>query len=420
MNQGFDTILFDLDGTLTDPGQGITRSLQHALARLGMVPPQASDLFSYIGPPLGATLMERMNMDEPTAKRATALFREYYEPHGWQENKLYNGIPELLAALKAAGKTVMLATNKPQPMAEKILHHFNIAQYFDEIVGSGLDGTRGNKTLVIQEALHRAKDGASAVMAGDTKYDVEGAQNNGIPCIGLTYGYGPQHELEGAIAIAHSPAQLGMILLAKQKLGRFIVFEGGDGSGKTTQIDLLKNALAQRGEEVLLTREPGSTPISEAVRHIVLSPEYMGMDAVCEANLYAAARAQHVRRIIKPALLEGKTVLCDRYIHSSLAYQGAGRGLGEDAVLDINRAAMDGLWPDTVLLLDMDPEQALARAGKDKPLDRLELEKADFRQRIQTAYRDMAQKNPALIHCIDAGQDAQTVHQSILQALALD
>lgn len=417
MKQVFDTILFDLDGTLTDPAQGITRSLQHALSRLGMVPPQASDLFPYIGPPLEQTLMQRMGMDQATARQAVALYREYYLPHGWHENRLYDGIPQLLAALKNAGKTVMLATNKPQPMAEKILQHFDIARYFDHIVGSGMDGTRQNKTLVIEEALRRAKPGATAVMVGDTQYDIEGAQNNAIPCIGLTYGYGPAQALAGAVALAHSPGQLEMLLLAGPDLGRFIVFEGLDGSGKTTQITLLRQALEARGETVLLTREPGSTPVGEAVRNILLSVEYTGMDAVCEANLYAAARAQHVRAIIRPALMAGKTVLCDRYIHSSLAYQGAGRGLGGQAVMDINRAAMDGLWPDVVLLLDMDAEQALDRAGKDKPLDRLELEATDFRRRVRAAYHHLAQENPAMIRHIDAAQDAQTVHQCILRAL---
>ena len=133
--------------------------------------------------------------------------------------------------------------------------------------------------------------------------------------------------------------------------GYFITFEGPDGAGKTTQIDLLRKYLLDKGLDVVVTREPGGTPISEAIRGIILDTDHSEMDPITEMYLYAASRAQHVGQLIAPALRQGKIVLCDRFVDSSIAYQGAGRGLGMKMVEEINRAALQGIMPDITLFL---------------------------------------------------------------------
>ena len=147
--------------------------------------------------------------------------------------------------------------------------------------------------------------------------------------------------------------------------GFFITFEGGDGSGKSTQISILKESLIEKGYDVILTREPGGTDISEKIRELILDPENGEMEDITEAYLYAAARAQLVRQLIKPALEEGKVVICDRFVDSSIAYQGFGRGLG-DAVGVINTYAVDDCMPDLTILLKLDPERGSSRiAGRE-------------------------------------------------------
>ena len=166
----------------------------------------------------------------------------------------------------------------------------------------------------------------------------------------------------------------------------FVSFEGLDGCGKTTQARLLAEALTAEGVDVLLTREPGGTPLGEQVRELVLHGDHVAPWA--EVALYAASRAQHVAEVIRPALERGATVVCDRYLDTSVAYQGAGRGLGVDFVLDLNLRVVDGLLPDVTVLVEIDPDTALARVGEKR--DRIERADAAFWPLVVEAYRDLA------------------------------
>ncbi len=168
--------------------------------------------------------------------------------------------------------------------------------------------------------------------------------------------------------------------------GIFISFEGPDGSGKSTQIRLFSQYLKDSGFDVVLTREPGGTPISEKIRSIILDPENEEMDGMTEALLYAASRAQHVAQLIKPALDEGKVVLTDRFMDSSIAYQGYARGLG-DKIRIINEYAIGGVHPDLTFFIDISPEEGLKRAGRRNKLDRLEKESIAFHNAVYEGYR---------------------------------
>ncbi|NLM37973.1 MAG: HAD family hydrolase [Firmicutes bacterium] len=193
-------ILFDLDGTLTDPGIGIVNSVRYALRKFGL-DGDPEFLRCFIGPPLMDSFMKYYGFDEEKAREAVAYYREYYGPRGIFENQLYPGIPELLQTLVDRRKKLALATSKPTVFARQVLAHFQIDRYFaDElIVGSYLDGQRTKKTEVIAAALALLPpDKEKAVMVGDRKFDIEGAQANGIASIAVTYGYGEPAELEAA------------------------------------------------------------------------------------------------------------------------------------------------------------------------------------------------------------------------------
>jgi dTMP kinase len=189
--------------------------------------------------------------------------------------------------------------------------------------------------------------------------------------------------------------------------GFFISIEGLDGSGKTTQMNAVASHIRSRGYEVLETREPGGTPISEEIRRLVLDPTKT-MCPAAEALLYAAARAEHVREFIRPAIMEGKVVLCDRYVDSSIVYQGAGRELGVDKVMAINAFAIDNLMPDLTLLFVVDAQTAFLRRSSATNLDRLERAGELFFQRVYDAYAKIAQDS-GRVRCIDACRDIQTV-----------
>ncbi len=194
----FSTILFDLDGTLTDPKVGITKSIQYALKKLGIHEENLDSLAKFIGPPLLDSFQEYYSLDEAGAKNAIEYYREYYSPYGIYENEIYPNIPLLLERLNAAGKIVILATSKPTVFAEKILKHFNIFQYFDSVVGSNLNGTRTSKGEVIEYVLANIDESKKkqVVMVGDRKHDIIGAKMNHIDSIGVTYGYGSLEELQ--------------------------------------------------------------------------------------------------------------------------------------------------------------------------------------------------------------------------------
>jgi dTMP kinase len=193
--------------------------------------------------------------------------------------------------------------------------------------------------------------------------------------------------------------------------GTFITVEGGDGSGKTTLIHSLAQKLQQQGHEVLITREPGGSPIAEAIRSIILNKENTAMDARTEALLYAAARRQHLAEKVFPALQRGVDVLCDRFVDSSLVYQGYGRGLGLDAVWDINRFATEGCMPDLTLYLDLDPEIGLQRIHDNgqREMNRLDLESLAFHRRVREAYLLVAEQFKERIVTIDASASADAI-----------
>jgi dTMP kinase len=189
----------------------------------------------------------------------------------------------------------------------------------------------------------------------------------------------------------------------------FISFEGLDGCGKTTQARFLARALEETGAEVVLTREPGGTPLGEQIRDLVLHGDHVAPWA--EAALYAAARAQHVEELIRPALARGATVVCDRYVDSSVAYQGAGRELGVEEVLALNLTAVGGLLPDLTFLVEIDIETALARVG-DKG-DRIERAEAAFWPRVVEAYRTLAARFSERYVVVDGRQGIDEIAAEI-------
>jgi dTMP kinase len=195
----------------------------------------------------------------------------------------------------------------------------------------------------------------------------------------------------------------------------FVTFEGLDGSGKSTQAELLGARLGAQGQEVLVTREPGGTELGERVRDLVLHGGHVAPWA--EALLYAASRAQHVEEVIRPALARGAAVVCDRYLDSSVAYQGGGRGLGIDEVLELNLAAVGGLLPDRTFLLLLDPAAATGRLRGEH--DRLEREDDEFRVRVDSAYRELAARFPGRIVCLDASLPAEVLAEEVYGALRL-
>ena len=164
--------------------------------------------------------------------------------------------------------------------------------------------------------------------------------------------------------------------------GKFITIEGTDGSGKSTQIGLLMDYLNKKGVDVLFTREPGGTPIGEKIREIILDVNNREMAPETEALLYAASRSQHVREKIIPAVEEGKIVVCDRFVDSSLAYQGTARRMGMETIMEMNRAALGGVMPDLTVFFDLSPEKGILRKKNERALDRLEEEKIDFHKRV--------------------------------------
>lgn len=200
MKDKFDLILFDLDGTLTDSGEGITKSVQYALAEYGIEEPDLNHLRKFIGPPLIDSFMKYYGFSKEEAMEARRIFNERYQPIGWMENHPYPGIEEVLKALQAEGKMLGIATSKPADVADRVLTHFGLRKYFPVFCAAPLNGLNGEKAGRIQAAIEEAKAlGCKAVhpiMVGDTKFDVEGAHECGIPCIGVTWGFSVEGEFE--------------------------------------------------------------------------------------------------------------------------------------------------------------------------------------------------------------------------------
>ncbi len=206
-------ILFDLDGTLTDSGEGIINCAVLALEHFGLPVPSREEMRVFVGPPLHETFV-RFGVPSEKAEEAVAVYRSRYIPIGKYENTPYPGIRELLEALKAQGHLLYVATSKPEQMSVDILEHFDLAKYFTRICGASMDTSRSSKDAVIAYLLAQSGTAGKKIMVGDTKYDILGAAAHGIPAIGVSWGYGNVSEMEaaGASAIAHSPEQLLTLL----------------------------------------------------------------------------------------------------------------------------------------------------------------------------------------------------------------
>lgn len=201
--------------------------------------------------------------------------------------------------------------------------------------------------------------------------------------------------------------------------GVFITIEGGEGAGKSTLIEELSNKMLQRGKMVTTTREPGGIPIAEQIRNVILDREHIAMDARTEALLYAAARRQHLVEKVAPALEQGQMVICDRFVDSSLAYQGHARGLGMDEVWAINQFAIQDLMPDLTIYMDVSPEVGLRRISQaaEREINRLDLEKHSFHEKVREGYLQLLQQNPDRMMRIDAEQSPEKVFHDVLSAI---
>ena len=212
----FDYLFFDLDGTLTDPAQGITNSFIHALKYFGIEIPSYEKLCSFIGPPLVDTFKTQFGFSDEQAAEGVKKYREYFAAKGLLENTVYPGIPELLSTLKQNGKKLVVATSKPEEYSIKIIEHFGLSQYFENVCGSLMDETRSKKDEVIEYAIERnhITDRSKILMIGDRKHDMLGAKKCGIAACGILFGYGSREELQtnGADMIAGTVKDLELLL----------------------------------------------------------------------------------------------------------------------------------------------------------------------------------------------------------------
>jgi len=211
----YDVILFDLDGTLTDPGVGITNSVAYALKKYGIEVTDKKSLYSFIGPPLNDSFMKYYGFSEEKAMEAIMVYREYFREKGIFENEVYKGIPELLEMIKKSDRRIVLATSKPEEFAIRILEHFDLMKYFDVVAGASMDEKRNKKGDVIKYALEKGGFGTEGtVMIGDREHDIFGAKENLLASIGVLYGYGSREELEksGADYIAESVEDIFSLL----------------------------------------------------------------------------------------------------------------------------------------------------------------------------------------------------------------
>ena len=217
----YDVILFDLDGTLTDPGLGITNSVMHALKKYGIEEKDRQKLRLCIGPPLIESFETLWGFDHEKAVQAVVYYREYFADRGIFENEIYDGISKMLTALKKSGHTIILATSKPEEYAARILEHFDILKHFDQVAGNTLKEERPKKQDVLAyiKKLYPDLCGDNALMIGDRKYDVEGAKSLSLPCIAVLYGHGSREELEeaGADVIVATVEELYKNIMEKVK-----------------------------------------------------------------------------------------------------------------------------------------------------------------------------------------------------------
>lgn len=413
----YDAVLFDLDGTLAASAPGILGSVRHTIDQLGRPQLDEETLRGFIGPSMYDSMQRFCGLSPDLAEKAVAIYRAHYKQAGVLNATVYPGIPNLLRQLKAAGCYLAVATSKPLTSARQVLAHFGLSRYFDRIIGADMERRETGKAALLRDALPARYQ--RAAMVGDRRFDMEAAKEVGIDAIGAGWGYGTPEELlaAGADVVAATVEDAGLALLGQDFAhgkGFFISIEGVDGSGKTTQMNAIAAHIKARGYDVLTTREPGGTPISEDIRGLVLDPEKT-VCAETEALLYAAARAQHVGDVIRPAIARGQAVLCDRFVDSSVVYQGAGRELGIERVTAINQFAIGTTMPDLTILLMMDPQAAFLRRSSATALDRLERAGEAFFARVYDAYLTLARTYPERIRCISAQHDIETVTREAIK-----
>lgn len=203
--------------------------------------------------------------------------------------------------------------------------------------------------------------------------------------------------------------------LAKRVRGRFIVLDGPDGAGKSTQLGRLHNELSAAGVVVVFCRDPGGTTIGDRLRSVLLDQNLSGMDPTCEALLFMASRAQLAAEVIRPALAAGKTVLCDRYVSATCAYQGAA-GFDPKRVIELGRVVLEGLWPDLTIVLDLPVESGMSRIGT-RPTDAMESRPIEFHRRLRVIFQELPNYYPRPVTIVDASRDEEAVYRGIVEAL---
>ena len=415
----YTTVLFDLDGTLTKSEEGITKTAIYAAEKMGFTGFTQEQFKVFIGPPLYDSFRKVVGMTDEQANRAIDYYHERFERVGWAENEVYAGIPALLRSLKKNGARVAIVTAKPQIFAERIAKKFGFAPYLDDVIGPGLNNKDSSKAALVRRGMEAF--GGEAVMVGDRCFDIEGGRANGVDTVGVCYGYGTEEELAAAKAthIAHTVEELTDILLggAPRARGVFISMEGMDGCGKTTQRAALTEHLKRLGWRVTATREPGGDEVAEKIRELVLDPINKTMCDEAEAYLYAASRAQNVRAVVRPALERGDAVVCDRFVDSSVAYQGAGRQLGTERVAALNAMAVGDTMPDITVYLRMPADVALSRRLSASKPDRLEQQKADFFSRTYQAYEQLFAGQEKRVMIVNAAQSIEQVTRAMLDGL---
>ena len=415
----YQTVFFDLDGTLTDSQPGIYACATYALKKMAWKIPSDAILRRFMGPPLAESFAKFCGMTEEEAIQASGYYRERYNPIGWKENKVFPRIRQLLAELKKRGAYVAVATGKPKASAEKILDYFGLLPYLDAVAGPVGTEFHMDKATLIRRVL--PENAGKCVMVGDTVGDVDGARECGMDSIAVLYGYGENDEI-----LASNPThsvettdELCELLCPGMEKGKgyFVTLEGVDGCGKSTQAALLKEKLEQFGYTVHRTREPGGCPLAEEIRKLLLSKEDGGMCPETEALLFAAARAQHIHQVILPKVAEGTVVLCDRFVDSSIAYQGDARGLKRDWIMEINQVALTRGMPSATLYLRMSAEDAFRRRLAESEPDRIEQMGLQFQQKIEQGYEQLMREYPQRFVPVDATKKPEEIAEEAFAKL---
>lgn len=417
MKLPYDAVIFDLDGTLTDSAPGISACVRYALQKMNREVPSPEVLQRFMGPPLVDSFMRHCGMSEEDATTATAYYRERYIPIGWKENCVFSHIRRLLSELKQQGCYLAVATGKPETTSINILDYFGLLPYFDQVAGPGPADWHAKKEDLIRRVL---PSGKRAVMVGDTVSDIRAGQICGIDTIAVLYGYGDNDDLRNAAPthIVGDTKSLHILLnpLAAASRGFFVSLEGIDGCGKTTQMKALAERLEQYGYEVVCTREPGGCVLSEQIRGLLLTKQEQRMCPETEALLFAAARIQHVHEKIMPALDESKIVLSDRFVDSSLAYQGEARGIDAAWVRAINQEAMRLCMPGLTLYFRLSAEDAWARIAH-REQDRMEEDGQPFQEKVCKAFDQLAAEFPERMAVINANQEPDIITEQAFQIL---